>query len=108
MQYQTKRIVVPFGDGSFSSATPGKLPANSRDIRKALKLKSKELGCFPDDFPIQELRGKRRLVVLDIHEFKTSVNLADATLTYESEGSQAMHVRGIYSVVVSPNGTSLS
>ena len=104
---QTKRIIVLYGDGSFSSYTPGKLPASTRHIRDALKLKAKELGCFPDDFPIKELQGKDRVVVLDIHEYKTSLNLADASLPHDSEGILAMHVRGLYSVVVSPDGTSL-
>ena len=77
---QQKRIIIVFGDGSFSPNMPGKLSANFRDIRKKLKEKSKMLGVFPPSHPIPELRGKRRLVVLDIDEYKTSRNYSDPTL----------------------------
>ena len=50
---QKKRIIIVFGDGSFSPNMPGKLSANAnlRDICKKLKEKSKMLGVFPPSHP---------------------------------------------------------
>ena len=75
---------------------PGKLSANFRDICKKLKQKSKILGLFPPSHPNSELRGKRRLVVLDIDEYKTSRNYSDPTLP---PNSPDQHVNDIYAVV---------
>ena len=107
MEYQTKRIVVVFGDGSFSPSSPGKLPANFRLIRQKLKEKAKLLGCFPNDFEVEELCGKERMVVLDIGEFNTSVNWADPSLPLDDAGIKAKHVRGIYAVVTHPESKLL-
>ena len=105
VQHQVKRIVVVFGDGSFSASSPGKLAANFRLIRQKLKEKAHVLGCFPPDFPVVALRGKRRLVVLDIGENKTSVNYSDPTLPFHHDGHTVEHVRGIYAVVTHPKGS---
>jgi hypothetical protein len=78
---------------------PGKLSANFRDIRKKLKQKSKMLGVFPPSHPIRELRGNRRLVVLDIDEYKTSRNYSDPTLPPNSPDHPVKHVNDIYAVV---------
>ncbi len=69
---QTKRIIILFGDASFSQTMPGNLSSNARDIRRRLKEKSDMLGLFPHDFHIERLRGMKRLVVLGMNEFNTS------------------------------------
>ena len=81
---QTKRIIILFGDASFSATMPGNLPSNARDIRRKLQEKSDMLGCFPftDDIPPQ-LRGKKRLVVLDMEEYNTSKNFSIPRLPHE-------------------------
>ena len=96
---QQKRIIIIFGDGSFSASMPGKLSSNFRDIRKKLLEKSEMLGCFPETFHIPELRGKKRLVVLDIDEFKTSINWSDPSLPPNSPVHPIKHVKDIYAVV---------
>ena len=100
MEYQMKRFVVLFGDGSFSPTMPSKLSAPTRECRLALKRKVKELGKFPQDHPIKELRGKDRMVVLDIDEYHTSQQGAVPLLHHESDGFPTENVRDIWAVVV--------
>ena len=57
------------------------------------------LGLFPPSHPIPELRDKRRLVVLDIDEYKTSRNYSDPTLPPNSLYHPVKHVNDIYAVV---------
>ena len=83
------------------------MAANFRLIRQKLKEKAHVLDCFPLDFPVVALRGKRRLVVLDIGENKTSVNYSDPTLPFQHDGHTVEHVRGIYAVVTHPKGIIL-
>ena len=47
------------------------------------------------------------MVVLDIGEFKTSLNWADPSLPLNDEGIKAQHVRRIYAVVTNPESKFL-
>ena len=104
MSRQSKRIVIVFGDGSFNMSSKGTLSCNTRNIRKKLLEKSKMFGCFTqrdiDNGVHPDLLGERRLVVLDIDEFKTSKNINSPELDVDHEVVLAKQVRGIHAVVV--------
>ena len=57
------------------------------------------LGRFPNDFPITQLAGKKRLEVLDIDEFNTSKNFSDPCLSSNHELYPIKNVHDIYAVV---------
>ena len=86
------------------------LPCKTRDIRKKLLEKSKMFGCFTqrdiDNGVHEDLLGERRLVVLDIDEFRTSKNINSPELDVDHEVVLAKQVRGIHAVVVE-NGMCL-
>ena len=83
----------------YSYKSLGKLAANTRDIRKKLKEKSRMLGRFPNDFHITQLRGKKRLEVLDIDEFNTSKNFSNPCLPSTEPLYPIKNVHDIYAVV---------
>jgi hypothetical protein len=57
------------------------------------------LGRFPNDFPITQLRGKKRLEVLDIDEFNTSKNFSNPCLSSTEPLYPIKNVHDIYAVV---------
>ena len=61
-------------------------------------------GCFTqrdiDNGVHPDLLGERRLVVLDIDEFRTSKNINSPELDVDHEVVLAKQVRGIHAVVV--------
>ena len=104
---QTKRIIILFGDASFSMTMPGNLSSNARDIRRRLLEKSEMLGRFPADFHIERLRGMKRLVVLDVNEYNTSKNFSIPRLPHDHPVYPIRNVvnptsgRSLYAVVTS-------
>ena len=108
MHHQNKRIVVVFGDASIKATMKGHMSASTKAIKKRLVEKSRMFGVFTQADIARgvdpALLGQRRFVVLDIDEFKTSVNINKPLLPPESPAVEAKHVQDIYAVVVE-NGT---
>ena len=57
------------------------------------------LGCFPVDFLITQLAGKKQLEVLDIDEFNTSKNFSNPYLHPTQPVYPIKNVNDIYAVV---------
>ena len=94
-----KQIVLAFGDASLGPAMRGTRPAPNKAVIKAINLKSKELGRFPVDYPVEWLRGKKRLVLVFIDEYLTSQIGSNAYLAVDEPGERVEHKDGIYAVV---------
>lgn len=73
----TERIILAFGDASLNWNMPGTLPISLKKLKHHLKMASKRLGVFSnewlglDDFD-ESLVGKKRLEIIEIPEYMTS------------------------------------
>ena len=65
-------VLVEIGDGKFAANAKGNLSAPVKAIWKQLRVLSRRLGTFPRDHEIVALRGKKRLELFDVGEWRTS------------------------------------
>jgi len=67
------RIIVGYGDARVSPMGKGNLAGPNKKLLQRLKMESRRMGAFPDDHPVVELRGRNRLEVVMVGEWRTSL-----------------------------------
>ena len=78
-----RRVLVGIGDGKFAANAKGNLSAPVKILWKQLRVLSRRLGKFAQDHPIVALRGRQKLELFDLGEWRTSKMDSDKVAAFQ-------------------------